>query len=493
MENTAIQWATHTFNPWRCCTKVSTGCANCYADAMSGRNPKTLGVWGPGGTRVMAAESYWRQPVKWNKAAAGCSPADRPRVFCASLSDVFEDWQGVMVDASGQQLFEFGGWWLTDYDVPLGIELAVAGCPLSMSAVRRRLFRLIDSTPNLDWLILSKRPENMLNMMATLVYNPVHEHSQRQRVDCVPVGGRRGTGDRRPGTGLAGGEADGGPLERRDTNQSVQAGPGGNCDPVGILASQGDDRGASVLCDGSPAGVASYPRGHNSGVDDQPQERGQARQQAEQLGAGDDERESPPCPRRSEREPEPAQGIEAPENSHHRGRRPGNSPAQEPRPSSQRDRGSLRHEAQGRQRDLLPPDVDSRLIRPNLWLGTSIENRSVLHRIDALRAVPAAVRFLSVEPLLEDLGPINLAGISWIIVGGESGPHARPCDVEWIRSIVRQCREAGVPVFVKQLGARPESNSWAGSLRLPGLSDKKGGDMEEWPEDLRIREVPTHE
>lgn len=69
-ENTKIQWADHTFNPWRGCTKIAPGCANCYADAQSKRNPGTLGVWGPNGTRVVASEAMWREPLKWNKAAA---------------------------------------------------------------------------------------------------------------------------------------------------------------------------------------------------------------------------------------------------------------------------------------------------------------------------------------------------------------------------------------------------------------------------------------
>jgi protein gp37 len=87
----------------------------------------------------------------------------------------------------------------------------------------------------------------------------------------------------------------------------------------------------------------------------------------------------------------------------------------------------------------------------NVWLGVSVEDRKHgLPRIDVLRGIPAAVRFLSVEPLLEDLGPLDLAGISWVIVGGESGPGSRPLDVAWVRSIVGQCKAASVPVFVKQ-------------------------------------------
>lgn len=140
----------------------------------------------------------------------------------------------------------------------------------------------------------------------------------------------------------------------------------------------------------------------------------------------------------------------------------------------------------------------------NVWIGASVENQEMAdRRIPELIKIPAEVRFLSVEPML---GPIDLSrwlyrgqirctepycsfnysppdcktcrgtgwqyvrpAIHWVIFGGESGPSARPCNLEWIREGARQCREAGIKVFVKQL---------------------KGGDMAEWPEDLRVREIP---
>lgn len=369
-ENTAIEWATHTFNPWRGCTKISPGCANCYAETLSHRNPGTLGVWGPKGTRVVAAESAWREPQKWDKAAA--KAGERHRVFCASLADVFEDWRGRMSDSHFDTLFSIGGKWTSN---ALPDEQ-----PVTMDDVRRRLFALIDATPNLDWLLLTKRPENALRMMVA----------------------------------------------------------------AGLYAVENPNL---------------------------------------------------PCPQR------------------------------------------------------------------NLWLGTSVENQDAAdERIPHLLRVPAAVRFLSVEPLL---GPVDLSRwlepiecdscgpdftpipidvtrtfhdgrteemcemfceecclsdpeasstvggtdskIDWVIVGGESGPNARPCRVEWIRAIVQQCRAAGVPCFVKQLGSNPEGNElWqptgrlrrdkAGNLKAIQLArtiiDRKGGAIGEWPEDLRVREFP---
>jgi protein gp37 len=92
---------------------------------------------------------------------------------------------------------------------------------------------------------------------------------------------------------------------------------------------------------------------------------------------------------------------------------------------------------------------------PNVWWGTSVENkRHGLPRVEHLRQTPAAVRFLSVEPLVEDLGPLDLTGIHWVIVGGESGPAARPMEEAWVRSIRDQCREQRVPFFFKQWGGR---------------------------------------
>jgi len=308
-ETTKIQWTDHTFNPVRGCTKVSPGCANCYAEKGSKRNPAVLGEWGPDGKRVIAAESYWRQPLKWDREAKAAGV--RRRVFCASLADVFED---------NDQVVE----------------------------ARERLWDTIDATPHLDWLLLTKRPENLGHMV-------------------------------------------------------------------------------------------------------------------------------PWC----------------------------------------RD-----HAGEYRER-----------FWDNVWLGVSVEDQKRAgERIPKLLEIPAAVRFLSVEPLLgrvdlERAAPCgyycdpsvghvdhSLVGIDWVIVGGESGPSARPCRLEWIRSIVAQCEAAGVACFVKQLGADvtttlPDFERWPGhdgpsspvrfdgdgfgSYRVYGLKDLKGGDPSEWPEDLRVREFPT--
>lgn len=325
---TEIQWAHHTFNPWRGCTKVHAGCTNCYAEANY--SVKMHGVkWGPNGTRVRLSDAGWKEPLKWNRAAE--KAGDRRRVFCASLADVFEDWDGPILDHEGKRLKKaFGN----------------GACDVTLDDLRSRLFELIDSTPWLDWLLLTKRPENVAKMW------PI-----RQDVTYVPEAGALNDWQ----------------LNRRE----------------------------------------------------------------------------------------------------------------------------------------------------NVWLGTSISDQpTAIEWLDRLRhnrsLVP--VLFASAEPLL---GPIKfcecfvgdnctpnntcrncgrpmLGGgfVDLLIVGGESGPNARPCDVRWIRSLAKQCKAAEVPIFVKQLGSKAfigdliHSEDEGNALEL---NDKKGGDIKEFPEDLRIRQMPSTE
>lgn len=128
------------------------------------------------------------------------------------------------------------------------------------------------------------------------------------------------------------------------------------------------------------------------------------------------------------------------------------------------------------------PKVAGKLDWPaNLWMGVSIEDDSHTDRASKLREVPASVRFLSLEPLLGPLPSLNLEGIHWAILGGESGSGARPMDLGWVRDLIAQCRETGTAVFVKQLGSVLGAELGAGG---------KGDDWDAWPEDLRIREFP---
>lgn len=301
--DTNIEWCDHSWSPWRGCTKVSAGCAHCYAETLSKRNPAVLGQWGKGKPRVKAKN--WNEPRKWNN-----------RVF-AGVVTVFPslcDWLDDEVPVE----------WLAEF------------------------LQLIHDTPNLTWLLLTKRPELWSDRLHKVV---------------------------------------------KETHTGV-------------------DYFASEWLDG-----------------------------------------------------------DAP---------------------------------------------------TNVWVGTSVEDQANAdRRIPELLKIPARGRFLSLEPLL---GPVDMREVKplmqqfrsspygwhnwlrqqlhWLIIGGESGPGARPCNVEWIRSLVRQGKAAGVPTFVKQLGANsisevatvPDRTEWRGTKVVTdrtGLVHPKGGDPAEWPEDLRVREFPA--
>lgn len=141
---------------------------------------------------------------------------------------------------------------------------------------------------------------------------------------------------------------------------------------------------------------------------------------------------------------------------------------------------------------------------PNVWLGASCEDQAAFDdRWRELREVSAAVTFLSMEPLLGEIF-FRPEKPDWIIIGGESGPHARSMDIAWARDILAQCRAADVPCFVKQLGARPFSlvkddcfkhwvigeESFENGRFYANLKSAKGGNPEEWAADLRVREFP---
>lgn len=300
-EDTAIEWASHTFNPWRGCVRVSPGCENCYAERGSKRNPKVLGVWGVNGTRVVASEAMWRQPLKWNAAAEAAGK--RALVFCASLADVGEDRPDLV-------------------------------------APRARLCELIKQTPWLFWLLLTKRIKNM----ARLFPSELLEH-------C----GVGTTTEDQPR------------AEKR----------------IGILLQ-------------TPAAVRFIS--------------------AEPL-LGDVDLNGLPDPHSD-------------------------------------------------------PSWDA----------------SALHGLREC-AFGATVSRQSINKL------------DWVIAGGESGPGARPCCLSWLRNLAHDCELAGVPFFLKQLGARPyettDDDGADGECRWPigqelELSDPKGGDPDEWPANVpRTRQFPS--
>lgn len=361
-EATKIQWTDHTFNPWRGCSKVHTGCTNCYADRQSRRNPGLLGIWGDesqGGTRVVASEEMWRQPVKWNAAAE--KAGERRRVFCASLADVFEEFAGQMRADDGSLLWVNEAGQYERQALPGrsdAIFFEQGFKPLRLDDVRLRLFALIDATPWLDWQLLTKRPGNIQRFWW-----------QRKDVEYMPEAGQRNDYG----------------LRRRE---NVWLGTS-----VSDQATADAAVGKLLECrDLAPVLFLSA---------------------------------------------EPLVG---------------------------------------------PVDLDV----DGLWFG------KCPHCIDQSPDWETGV--VECRRCEQCPGKNNEAEIDWVIVGGESGPKARPCDVAWVRSIVQQCKAAGVACFVKQLGAvayervQNEVGAWKDGM-FP-LRDPKGGDPDEWPEELRVREFP---
>jgi protein gp37 len=352
-EFTKIEWATHSWSLWRGCTKVSPGCANCYAEKLSLRNPKVLGEWGRGRPRAHAKDH--KKPTGWNRKAHLSMRCLNGHHFFAkpgNLDSFCPECDCPEAKHHVQTVFPSLCDWL-DEEVPVS-WLA-------------EWLELIHATPNLRWLMLTKRPENW-----------------RQRLELVIEH-----------------------LDETDTDASKTG-------------------GLYVFVQNWLGNMGGTP-----------------------------------------------------------GFRP-----------------------------------------PNIWVGTSVEDQPRAdQRIPELLRIPAVGRFLSVEPLL---GPVDLAAsvkakeacprctpptdpgcpyclgtggvpifhngaIHWVIIGGESGPGARQCNLDWIRSLVRQCKDASVPPFVKQWGSNPveDVNPPTGTgFRLPVLAHPKGGDPAEWPMDVRVREFP---
>lgn len=300
--NTKIEYVDASWDPWRGCTEVSPGCANCYARELATRNPAVFGSWGKGAPRVKSKS--WHTPILWQRR--------------------FDESGGAHHGQPGPKIFPSKCDWL-DEEVP--IEWL------------GQFLDLINATPHLRWLLLTKRPGAWIDRMV---------------------------------------------LAGRWAHAAGKVGAGS----VGDM-------------------IEGWIQGQ------------------------------PPA---------------------------------------------------------------------NVWVGTSVEDQTRTSRLPQVLAIPAALRFLSVEPLL---GPVDLSEwleidtrvdpsphgegvetdigkqINWVIVGGESGRLARTCKVEWVRSIVAQCQRARVPVFVKQLGSKAELQFGHRAFLHP-----KGGDPSEWPSDLRVRQFP---
>jgi len=504
---------------------------NCYAEAQSKRNPKTLGVWGPNGTRVVASEEMWRQPLKWERDVETTVEVwkdDRPRVFCGSLCDVFEDWPGRPTFApekiDGEEVSPVA--WYGPVKTSAGIvdQVCRAGQMLgsgvgssfhvwaeryssaTLEDVRARLFSLIDSTPSLDWLLLTKRPENVRRMWPNVVVAPtapLGEEEWREIPGHEPYFASSHGRIRGPRGIIAG-----------DTNDTGHR-------RVTLHGSRGRHREQSyrlvLLAFVGPPPSPSAEARHLDG--DATNNCLTNLAWGSQSDNWDDSKRHGTHRRYSKLTTDHVRQIRERYAN-------GESFASIARDFSVSST-QIGNVCKGEQWNTKPA-------RWNCWLGTSIACQE-----DADKNIPellkcrklAAKLFLSIEPLI---GEVNLRRffahsfrcasycgqrrgfdesarpcdcgrprIDWVIVGGESGPKARPCDIAWIRSIVRQCKDAGVPVFVKQLGASPTEyvvtaigqDAYGnvdddGRYEVMKLRDPKGGDPAEWPEDVRVREVP---
>ena len=468
-ENSNIEWTHHTHNPWVGCSKVSPGCKHCYAERDMDKR-RGFAKWGDQGTRVVTSESNWRKPLAWDRKAKAAG--ERHRVFCASLADVFEDREELV-------------------------------------APRERLFALMSLTPNLDWLVLTKRPE----VMARYISDPATPGRVAKAVDAMLVSeAMRAIPERiEPFPGAPGYfiSNHGNFMTARGTLACLHCG----------AALDGDPR--KKFCSAKCKSAAHYAQKQSG----EPRAEAEARlaRMTPDVGEQGHERVSLRSGGTTtrwlvhravlivfERSPNSPN-----EQACHRDGNPRNNHIANLRWGTQSDNWSdRRRHGNGRSYAKLTPqqvrdirslarsqhrysivdiadgfgvsetqvmnilagrqwaeDQQSEWPPRNFWAGTSVEDQQRAdERIPLLLQTPAAIRFLSVEPMLgpvdlrrltyrgDRLNPLDTANdmaaphIDWIIVGGESGPNARPLHPDWARSIRDQCQAAGVPFFFKQWG-----------------------------------------
>jgi protein gp37 len=474
---TKIQWTDRTWNPVRGCSLVSAGCANCYAMKQAhrfsgmGRPYENLTEVGPKGPRwngnIMLVPEALEEPLRWKTPA---------RVFVNSMSDIFHE------------------------DVP--------------DEFIDKVFAVMALTSQHTYQLLSKRPERMRRYVSdegrsdSIVREVWRIRNRQRRTDLEASASRRDATDQ-------GGQR----IHQSGRRKTVRTSESRIQDAERLFAGFNHDRRGQDGDRSSPDCVGTPQRADSRKLNDQSQEWNQDGQPSREPGISDLFAEPSPCPGSFECESESPQGIASSENKDNGERSTRNQETQERWANDQGNCGEICNEKEGYIGDLQSENVEAHLEwpLPNVWLGVSIENQETAdERVPLLLQTPAAVRFISVEPLL---GPVDLtmalepfhshdpmlnrnqSPIDWIIAGGESGPGARPCDVAWIRAIKEQCQSAGVPVFVKQLGSKPFSEPdriihRKSTQKLSNgfyrfLTDGKGGDWNEWPEDLKVREFPT--
>ena len=501
-----IEWTEKTWNPIVGCSIVSPGCTNCYAMRQAERiekmNPDLAHYRGL--TQPSKAGPVWTGKVALSERAL-LEPLRRRKPttwFVNSMGDLFHE------DAPDE--------WID------------------------RVFAVMALCPQHTFQCLTKRSRRMKDYF-----------DDPRRRDLIAAEFGR-VGNRLGRKNLAAGEA------RRQSaaqfcDQAVRSHKGGIHATAGLSVDHDDDRRSEDHRVGSSRDLDAFQRSHPGAYDDKSQERCERRQSSRQSGTGDDvaaESARGFCSQRQSESPDRQQESEDCAD------RDGRAGDQGSAIRGDDGQGHRREICNGPTRDL--SDHHSQELAthlnwplPNVWLGVSAEDqRRADERIPDLLATPAAVRFVSAEPLLGPIDftrvgsletisravpaplareqhgrprrgdgsicnaqidaignagssilffqtPDHMGGftaisprewprIDWIIVGGESGPNARPMQVPWARSIVQQCKASGVACFVKQLGADP---IWEDGAFL-NLAHRKGADMAEWPDDLRVREVP---
>ncbi len=437
-EVTGISWCDATFNPWWGCQKVSPACDHCYAERDAKRFAAGSVLWGVGSERRTFGDKHWKAPRDWAKTMPA-KLGRRPRVFCASMGD-----------------------WL-DLDAPLDQFV--------------RLLDTIRLTPELDWLQLSKRIGNLTKRLQEAEgFLLGVADAQAERIDGLSTRGVGGTDDRRAGAYLEGREAHRRSMERRDEAHAVQARQGGAEDAGGLPAGEIDDRRQAALRGGGAAGLAALQGADPAGPDGQPHARQQGEQSTVEAGAGDLQRTASTRGEDAWRARMGSSGVKAPEDDADRGQGDRHAPSARRGRDGQVARNEVRHQSERSVANLSRRDLEALLAwvaswlagdaPANVWLGATIVNQDEYDRdIGKVLRTPARVRFLSVEPML---GPIDmrmggaslpdysphqpLPSLSWVICGGESGPHARPMHPGWVRSLRNQCKAAGVAFHFKQWG-----------------------------------------
>lgn len=437
-----ISWTDATFNGWIGCHEVSPACDECYARTLAERYG--WAKWGKDTPRHRTSAAYWRGPVKWNAEAA--AKGKRLRVFAFSLADVFEDRR------------DLDPW-------------------------RADLYKLIEATPNLDWMLLSKRadaiarllPQAWLDKPRPNVWLGVTAENQRRADERVPVLLRvpavvhwvsaepllgpldlrqwlgyypvHETDDARRGSlqgGAAGGAADrpegqdlarkgeaGGQMEGRKPTRALPPPPGGERHR-GISPGTGDVQGSALARPGAPASLEARQRPDTAGSYCQPLQRQEERQQATESGV---------------------ENLLRPDEAHDRRAQEGSGATAVRR--AERDGEADRSDRSG----------DS----------AASESRG------AIKGDSAGLSSIGSNRLEDRAG--REMGISWVIVGGESGAKPRRMDPAWVNDILDQCRRGGAAYHFKQKG-----NVLAAEM---GCKDKAGKDPSEWPAEFRVQEFPS--